>query len=149
MRPLHRFLGSSEAASALLAQLARKERLAERVRARLPADLAGQCRQVSLDDACLILVTTSPVWSTRLRFLLPQIIADLNADGLSVHRGDIRVAPLALAEVKTSGRVLPALSPRASECLRQAAEAVSDPALAAGLRRLASRGADDASSSAS
>ncbi len=145
MRSILGFLSSSDAASALLAHLARKERLVQRVRARLPADIADQCRQVSLDDGCLTLVTASPVWSARLRFLLPQIIADLNADGLVVHRGDIRVSPLALSEAPAPKHALPALTPRASECLRQAAATISDPALAASLRRLADRGTGDES----
>jgi hypothetical protein len=140
MRRLDRFLGTSGAASALLAQLARNEQLARRVRARLPADLIDRCRQVSLDDGCLTLVTSSPVWSSRLRFLLPQIIEDLNADGLAIHRGDVRVVPVELSGAMTPERTTPALTPQASQCLRQAAAAVSDPALAASLERLASRG---------
>jgi hypothetical protein len=140
MRRIHRFLRNSDAVSALLVQLARNERVARRVRALLPADISDQCRQVSLDDGCLTLLTSSPVWSARLRFLLPQIIADLNADGLSIHRGDIRVIPVELAGAKTPNRNSPALTPQASRCLRQAAAAVSDPALAASLERLASRG---------
>jgi len=143
MRRIHRFLGSSDAVSALLLQIARNERLARRVRALLPADVSSQCRQVSLDDGCLTILTSSPVWSARLRFLLPQIIADLNADGLSIHRGDIRVMPVEMAEVETPDRTPLGLSPQASKCLRQAAATVSNPALAASLERLANRGSDD------
>lgn len=149
MRRIHSFLGTSETLSTLLAQQARDEGLLRRVRARLPADLSDQCRRALLDDGCLTLITASPVWSTRLRFSLPQIIADLNADGTEVHRGDIRVVPTEMARSEAPKRIPTTLTPRACECLRQAAAAVSDPALAASLRRLAHRGSGDADSPAS
>lgn len=110
----------------------------ERVRALLPAAVAEHCLEARLNQDTLTLFLDSPAWTTRVRFLADEMQRALRMPGvahiqvrttLSAHRSDQHPKP----------RQMRTLSARAAEHLRAAANDMTDPDLAAALRRLASR----------
>lgn len=121
--------------------LARVERALQSV---LPVELRGHARLGRLTDTELRVQVDSPVWHTRLRYLLPQLLPHLN-----------RLARTRLQSIDCVTRPFPAgvgarsddkpkkgkgpLRPDASTArdLSQAARSIDDPDLSNALQRLA------------
>lgn len=108
------------------------------VRSQLPASIADHCRVANLRDNILVLQVDGTVWATKLRYQLPQILADLQClpdlKGLDSVR--VRVAPPQTLQAPPP-MARPRLSEQSAELLRQTADSTPDPDLAAALRRLA------------
>ena len=142
-RPLsvRRVLESNEQFASLLQRVRENRRSTERVRRLLPADLAGHVTTALFEEGRLVLLTTSPVWASRLRFAEPGLRASLN------HVGEIRVKVLPLSGTARppmrNRRRASALSAHNAEQIRAIAAAVSDPQLSQALLHLASHGEDD------
>jgi hypothetical protein len=136
-RHIRGFLSGSDAAAALLLELRRREDLLARVRALLPANLARHCTQAMVEDRRLTLICDSPVWVDRLRFLSPQFLAALGADGIAVSDCRVRAQPVAHRAATDPERPLPRPGSAAVQAVEQTAAAVGDTGLAASLRRLA------------
>ncbi|NBC14871.1 MAG: DUF721 domain-containing protein [Gammaproteobacteria bacterium] len=141
-RHVRRFLQSSDAAAALLAEIERRDALLSRVRALLPASVARHCTQASLDEGLLTLVCDSPAWVDRLRFLSPQFLPALAAAGDAVTDCRVRAQPTpalpALAPTPRAGDAPEAPTTRqAAQTLEHTAAALGDTPLAGSLRRLA------------
>ncbi len=99
--------------------------------------LAGHCRVANFSASRVLVHVDSPVWHSKLRFLLPQLRAHLRHPragafrkvDLKVHR-DSKVEPAPLAPMER-------ISERTAALLKSAAEGFDDPRLQAVLRRLA------------
>ncbi|MDN0083087.1 DUF721 domain-containing protein [Crenobacter sp. SG2305] len=100
----------------------------------VPANLAGYCRAVRIRDGELVLFADTSAVAARLRLMAPGWLPALAKAGYVARTVRVRV-------------VLPSLTPQrynrltvgatGIEALETAAETVSDPGLAAALRRFA------------
>jgi hypothetical protein len=142
-RPLsvRRVLESNEQFASLLQRVRENRRSTEQVQRLLPADLAGHVTAALFEEGRLVLLTTSPVWASRLRFAEPGLRASLN------HIGEIRVKVLPLSGTARppmrNRRRASALSAHSAEQIRAIAAVVSDPQLSQALLQLASHGEKD------
>lgn len=104
----------------------------------LPAQLRDHCRIANIRDGVLVLQTDSPTWATKAKFAVADLVSQAKAQGLPVQR--VRVT------VRT-GDSPPKHAPRraampksAAAMLDDLANTVTNPGLAASLRRLAKNG---------
>jgi hypothetical protein len=142
-RHIRGFLQQSDALSALLEEIQRRERLLAQVRRMLPEAVQPHCRQATLEAGRLTLSVDSPAWIDRLRFLSPQFMDALKQQGVEVRECHCRVLPdQSPAPVK---RVVEDVLPgrAAARHLNGAADCVGSAALAGSLRRLARHLAPD------
>jgi hypothetical protein len=140
-RHVRRYLHASEAVSALLAEVQRRDALLERVRTLLPESIARHCTQATIEDGCLTLIVDSPAWVDRLRFLSPQFLPALARDADAVQDCRVRVQPAVVPRAgwhaATGGLGRSGVGSNAIQAVEQAAEALGDSGLAISLRRLA------------
>jgi hypothetical protein len=103
--------------------------------------LRHHCRVANLRDGNLILITDSPVWATRLRYLLPGLLDNLRqtATWVRIHCIDIKVR-LAPDRHEETPRRRPVLSVQAVALLRDVAGKCEDESLTAAFLRIAGRG---------
>lgn len=79
---------------ALLDRLALLEGMDHNLQPLLPASLRGQCRVTAVDGVTLELTSRQAAVATRLRYLVPQLLAGLHACGYpQLQELKIRVAP--------------------------------------------------------
>lgn len=103
----------------LLARAGEVQAVHDAVLALLPDELLPHVRAVHAEGDALVIVTASPAWATRLRFIAPGLLEHLAA------RTDLRVPPRVKVMVRTPPTELPAaLPPRARAPSRHAAEAL-------------------------
>lgn len=141
-KSVHKIIAGPTGTLGLLAEhCARLERLSALVAQRLPEPLNRHCRVGNIADGALILYSTGPGWTTRLRFHTPDLLQELRRHpGLAGLR-EIRVRQ-APPEPPPASRPLhvPRLPAAAATHLEAAAAALTSvPALQAALRRLATR----------
>ena len=142
-RPLsvHRVLGSNRQLAELLEQAKEHRNNHERIRRHLPANLAAHVSGALFEDGRLVLLTDSPVWASRLRFIEPRLRTELG------HDAEIRVKVLPSGgrgrKAKKRPRKARSLSSRSAEQIRIMADAISDQQLSQALRRLASHSDGD------
>ncbi|HWP94809.1 MAG TPA: DciA family protein [Gammaproteobacteria bacterium] len=141
LTPLRTLFASDRALGALAARGQGFEDLRRTVAAALPAALAGHLTGAVLAAGELVLLTDSAAWATRMRFHDALIRSVVRArHGVDVTRVTVRVQ---LSEPPAAPRPAfsrPQLGVEARRSLENAAASVTDPALAAALRRLARRG---------
>ncbi|MCC6715114.1 MAG: DUF721 domain-containing protein [Gammaproteobacteria bacterium] len=109
------------------------------IRGLLPQNLRSRFRVANLRGRRLVLSTDSPVWATRLRCQLPDVLRRMKdaAPENSVSEIDVKVA---LSQTQPTPKLPPHphLSARSAKLLRDAADGCDDGALQAALLRLAS-----------
>lgn len=66
---------------ALLDRLALLEGMDLNLQPLLPASLRGQCRVTAVDSVTIELTARNPAVATRLRYLVPQLVAGLQSAG--------------------------------------------------------------------
>jgi hypothetical protein len=138
-RPIAALLGSS-ALGDVVGEARAGDRVLAALRRALPADLAVHLSAAHLRDATLIVVADGPAWATRLRFLEPELKAALDARTRRVvRRVAVRVGPPVPAPRAPAPAASRPLSAAARAALESGAAGVTDPKLAAALRRLARR----------
>lgn len=138
-RPIASLLGST-ALGGVVEEARSGDRVLAALRRALPADLAAHLSAAHLRDATLIVVADGPAWATRLRFLEPELKAALDARTRRVvRRVTVRVGPPPAAPRAPGPKPSRPLSAAARAALEAGAEQVTDPRLAAALRRLARR----------
>ena len=139
-RPIGALLRVGSTLSEVLARARAGDRILAALRRALPADLASHLSAAHLRDATLIVVADGPAWTTRLRFLEPELRAALDARTRRVvRRIAVRVGlPPAVPDPPVPRAPRP-LSVAARAALEAGAARVTDPRLAAALRRLAQR----------
>ncbi len=153
-RHVRRFLHGSDAVTALLHEVERREALLARVRALLPESVARHCSQAMLDDGRLALVCDSPAWVDRLRFLAPQLLPALSEPGAAVSACQVHARPAPAIGSRSEPNGVPdrqhnpgtsalrgaagaGAASAAVQALEQTAATLGDTPLAASLRRLA------------
>lgn len=139
-----RYLQGSGALGDLLACIERNAELLRAVRRALPPPLDAHCLHAAIEDRTLTLVSDSPVWASRLRFLAPEVQRALNANQGGVASIRVRVQPVSNHVAHRGSAVTrPALSAATIKHLLVTAENVADEGIAAALRRLAEAGKQD------
>lgn len=138
-RPIAALLGG-DALGGVVDAARSGDRVLAALRRALPADLAAHLVGAQQRDAELLIVADGPAWATRLRFLEPELKAALDARTRRVvRRVVVRVGPPPAPPRPAAPPPSRPLSPAARAALEAGAAQVSDPRLAAALRRLARR----------
>jgi hypothetical protein len=121
-------------------------RLTSLLRSELPAESDGHYHVANIHDRTLVIMTDSPVWTTRLRQLGPRILTILQNSGRKnlLHiRVFSRPAQSPVAKppqtVKTKPRQI---SRQSSQLLNQTASFIGDDGLRAALLKLARHASD-------
>ncbi|NNJ97122.1 MAG: DUF721 domain-containing protein [Gammaproteobacteria bacterium] len=117
-------------------------RLTSLLHAQLPPDCDGHYHVANIKDRTAVIMTDSPVWTTRLRQLGPKILTVLRQDGrknlLHVRVFSRPSQTLGVKRVKSRKPQPKRISPRSSELIHQAAASIDDEALRQALHKLAS-----------
>ncbi len=114
--------------------------LDKRLHELIPTPLNEHCRTLTISGTTLILAADSPVWAARLRFHASRLVKQLaDYPRLNVRAVRVRVRPPARLSPPIKRHTMSALTSRGAASLKQAALSISDPALKAGLLRLARR----------
>lgn len=123
----------------ILTCVGQQQQLLKQLRPWLPASLREHCVHAQARRGELLLFVDSPAWSSRLRFLAPQLLIHaVRIVRPQPRRLIVRVLPQA---VETRRRRPPALlSGSSAKLIRVAAATVTDDRLRDALRRLAARG---------
>jgi hypothetical protein len=136
-----RFLCGNRTIAPLMNAVGRNRALLREVRLILPQNLAAHCLHASLEEGALVVVTDSPVWGARLRFLSPELQRSLPTHCGRVARVRIRVQPASDSPGPDhDGTARLRMSPSVARHLLDAAESASDDRIAAAFRRLAEGG---------
>ena len=130
--------------AALLGQLQRLRRLTALLRAALPEPLAGHCLAANLDGDTLVVGCDSAAWAAKLRYQVPDVLAQLrnHPDVPALSQIRIRVQPRREAQHGTVTRRA-RLSAHNGQLLCAMAEETADPALKAALLRLSRRATEE------
>ncbi len=106
----------------------------------LPTPLNEHCRTLTVSGSTLILAADSPVWAARLRFHAPRLVKQLtDYPQINIRAVRIRVGPAARPSTPPERHTMPVPGSRGAAALKQTASSISDPALKAGLLKLAQR----------
>jgi hypothetical protein len=125
--------------AAVMAQGERMARIDRLLNALLPPALQNQAHLKSLSPQCWILRTESSVWATRLRYVLPGLRQQLEAElKQPVPELKLRVEPRPGAPAKKPPRRL-TLTQSNADLLKSTARGIKDEKLGAALMRLAQR----------
>ncbi len=130
--------------SGLIGRAGRLERLRRAFAANLPEGLAGRCELTNIRGDTAVVSCVSAAWSSRLRYMERQLVAQLTQlGGAGVRRLHVKVRPFSPPPPKAPppGH-LPRLSRENAQLLESAARGVEDSDLAEALRRLARRAGD-------
>lgn len=129
--------------SGMLNRITRKSRqninLLKTIQSLLPATLADECYSISSSDHRLIIYTSSPAWSSKLRFQLPSIQQTLaSKHGLDISDISVRTlsdTPGPALDVKEIKRCQ--LSEKSAQNISTTAASIVDPSLKDALLKLA------------
>ena len=135
---VHKLLKSSRRTSRLLQRVERGRQLTHELQAVLPSPLASYCQAGDLFEHKLTIITTSPVWAAKLRYLLPTLLqAFRSIPSLEqVTDIDIKISNLPQQTRTTAPTRKAHLSRQSAELIRQTAETIDDPDLRASLLKL-------------
>ncbi|HHH43680.1 MAG TPA: DUF721 domain-containing protein [Gammaproteobacteria bacterium] len=138
--PCSRLLAA--AAQPLIERTRRLQQLEQAVQQLLPENLSAHCTVLNLKSEILVLTAPSPAWAARLRFVIPDLIKQLQCQlGLTVRTVQVKIAPERVEnQPVTSHR--PRLSLASGTLLAQTAHSVKHPALQEALYRLAAKARD-------
>ena len=121
-------------------------RLTALLRSELPTEIDGHYHVANIHDRTLVIMTDSPVWTTRLRQLGPGILTILQNNGRKnlLHiRVFSRPAQKPVAKPPQSVKTKPKqISPQSSQLLSQTASFIGDDGLRAALLKLARHASD-------
>jgi hypothetical protein len=116
-------------------------RLTALLRSELPPECDGHYHVANIRDRALVIMTDSPVWTTRLRQLGPRIVTILQNNGRKnlLHiQVFSRPAQATITRTPDRAKTTPRqISPRSSKLLSQAASSIEDSKLRDALQKLA------------
>lgn len=138
-RPVRQLLATGTAPE-LIAHARQLQSLSSALRRCLPADAAAHVQVVRWGDGQLTVQVDSTAWATRLRYLSPQLLRQLQQlpEFTAAHRITLNIAPRA---VPAAAIAQPChLSPASARIIDANAETIVDPQLRAALKRLARHG---------
>lgn len=133
---LHQILKYDTTLTTLFNQVHLNEKLAVQIRELLPNEFAPHLANILIQEDRLVLWTTSPAWSSRLRFLLPKISQKFPY----IKHIRVAVLPPTNDELNITSQLPPitrTLSLENSSQLLELATQVATPSLQAVLRKLA------------
>jgi hypothetical protein len=121
-------------------------RLTSLIRSELPPECDGHYHVANIRDRTLVIITDSPVWTTRLRQLGPRILDILQNSGrknlLHIQVYSRPAQPRLTRAAETTKPAPRQLSPQSSRLLNQAASFIEDEGLRDALLKLARHTAD-------
>ena len=129
-------MGTPGSMAQLKHELARQQRLIEQVRSALPDPLKQQLLAAVLSGKSLTLWVNSPAWASRLRYLAPQLMRQLQQQGLMIEHLHPRIIPPQMKAGRGPSRRPAGLSEKSAESLRQTAETLEAGPLREALLRL-------------
>jgi hypothetical protein len=127
----------------LLGRSSLRESWTAQLRALLPEELHDQCEVATVQGPVLTVLTPNAAWATRLRFMLPKLLPELNqlADFGGVSDIQIRIAPHLTAASRTmEGYDLPPPNPPNASVLEEFASDLEYGDLQRAILRLARHG---------
>ncbi|MDH5183766.1 MAG: DUF721 domain-containing protein [Gammaproteobacteria bacterium] len=146
MRPakqIYKLLTSSKQAKGLLQRVAHNKQLTSIMQASLPSPLASFCQTGTLTDNRLTIITSSPVWAAKLRYLLPALLKQLQTHKpfSQVTEINIKISNITFySEVQPKQHRKASMSPHSADIIQQTANSVNDKALRESLLRLSLHG---------
>jgi hypothetical protein len=110
----------------------------DQLRALLPQDLASECRVANVRDQVLTVHINNAAWATRLRFLIPAVLPNLNrlADFTAVNEIRLKVVPVVTDVTPTEPSTMN-LRPPDRVPLLELANGIDDAELRGAILRLA------------
>lgn len=101
--------------------------------------VANHCQIVNLKDNQLIVIADSPLWLTRIRFFIPQLLPKLRTypDLQSIKAMCCKVHPSYQPHSERKKRAPQKISAEAKSKMDEIANKLSDPKLNAALKKLA------------
>jgi hypothetical protein len=141
LRPIKTTFGQRGTLHAISSHARQLESLQRIIQACLNEPMCSHVQLANYRNSLLILQTDSPVWASKLRYLVPELIKQCQLHPSFQSLRDIRilVAPFR-AEAKPVKRPQPRLSAASRQLLESTAENITDPELKASLLRLSRRG---------
>ncbi len=138
-RPIKQLLATGTVPD-LIAHARQLQSLSTALRRCLPADAASHVQVVHWSDGQLTVQVDSTAWATRLRYLSPQLLRQLQQlpEFTAAHRIALNIAPAATPAVTIAQPFH--LSPAGARIIDANAETIADPQLRAALKRLARHG---------
>lgn len=137
MKPVHNLLNSGKVLTRLGRQLAAQAELLELVRSQLPQPLDEHCVSAILHQQNLTLLTDSPVWASRLRYLSRNLQQRLRQTGVKILSIKVKICIIERSFMSPKKpREATLLSPDNAELLRSAGECMQDKGLRDALLRL-------------
>ena len=122
-------------------------RLTSLLRSELPAESDGHYHVANIRDRTVVIMTDSPVWTTRLRQLSPRILTLLQNSGrknlLHVRVFSRPSQAVAVRPPQPAKKQPKRISPRSSRLIHQAASYIDDDKLRGALLRLAAHTTDN------
>lgn len=126
-----------------VAKVGQLDEINQIIASKLDPSLSDNCRVANLRDGTLILATTSPAWNHKLRFSSLDLLSALRLDPRWRGLKSIEIRVDYLPPIDTASNTNPhkprPLSQFSANLLQQAAASISNPQLAAALRRLGGR----------
>ena len=110
----------------------------DQLRALLPQDIALECRVANVRDQVLTVHINNAAWATRLRFLIPAVLPNLNrlADFTAVNEIRLKVVPVVTDVTPTVSATMD-LRPPDRVPLLELANRIDDAELRGAILRLA------------
>jgi hypothetical protein len=143
MKSVRNIVDSNTTAAKLGKKLADYRALYEMVRSILSPPMDQQLKAAVLQSGVLSLFVSSPVWASRLRYTVPQLLGQLQQRGLGVDRIRIRILLEAGKKPSSLKNKTPSLSKHNGEILRQTAASIRDPDLSQALVKLSRHGSGE------
>ena len=116
------------------------------LRSELPPECDGHYQVANIRDRTVVIMTDSPVWTTRLRQLGPRVLAILQSSGrknlLHIRVFSRPARPPAATPVQAQTTGSQQISRQSSELITQAASFIEDDELRSALLKLAKHSAD-------
>jgi hypothetical protein len=140
LRPIQTTFGQRGTLHAISSHARQLESLQRIIQACLNEPLCSHVQLANYRKGLLILQTDSPVWASKLRYLVPELRKQCQLHPSFQSLRDIRilVAPFR-AEPRPVQRPQPRLSAASRQILESTAENINDPGLKASLLRLSRR----------
>ncbi len=138
MQNIHKLIKRNSTLTNLARSITEHQKLLDFVRALLPKSIAPHCLSAVRNESNLTLFVDSPAWSSRLRYLTPELLRSLKNHSPRVTHIKIRITP-ASNNSKTHRPKRHPTPPSFEEAeqIKKTAMFVDDPELCAALHRLA------------
>lgn len=137
---MNRVLGTDSDLAFLTAKVTEHRELLNRIRGRLPQEMAHHCLGAAATPGSLLLWADSSVWASRLRFTAPGLLQNL--PGIERLRVRVLLPPRSVGPQPKRSRPR-RLSEESAILIEQLADSLQDEPLGEALRRLARAGKSD------